>query len=840
MSLDGLERLLVGSLPTACKNLTNYLEQCFDSDVHAKGFYEFLPKFCQILFGSKESRGWLHLPLSKAEEDPLHEMLVPGGIFMRFLLSRFMDTGFIYEMVPDSLPRRTQLKLDPTQYLGLPPIYLSRVNLVKTTATIGTQKTITQVTKVNLNFNMLEYFLFYFAYALTLDDDDVNCRGIRRTDPKMAFRVNGPPTNSQASTSSRQSNWTATPTLKPPASRVLVEGSFFDMYRKYLHYFVPIPDPIQGGSSPAPKADAKIQPFNIFKDTSIENSTDQQQTKLSISEFFIGTLVELWLGQNDRSVDNRTIRYIQPGADIAECVHYLISHLAKDDLSQYILGGDLVRSHGEVGQGKNATNVVGMARRSAYQYIHPQLYTFLQLGLKFWTLDDTFRSLVGAWVAWITPWRYGLNDPPLTGEIVTEKWQVPFLLSLLLQPFVFDNLLFYTALLELYMPRMSNAPQSSRSLTIPAPFTLSKELRSIQKVMTVFKAQNLKEILKVAEQAIVWPENFSDTSFAAFEAFSDGALGGAGSGRPDVTSAFLASMVNALQRQVQQLEGSHYKYEALFLVEGPGRSKIRMLLTKLGNAVDLRQERLIALEAKNAATEQLSGWGLVSSKLNTLWTEPAPKTVSQDTAVYKRELKALRDTMKMVGEVFDLYPNVVASFEKQQHGAQERSGTLSAEQLAALIPPLEEDEATGLLGTGRQRRYVPRGLVRASVDDIKGAGPRAQQVVLSYENEFLVKHTRRLENHFTPKLFSTYLTSSSSLSAQQQRQHGLHVSRTAPENDHIPLGRYDAHVKHVPVYRWEKPGERSSSPTTGEQQQRRQTLRRTAAEPVYTIELPAI
>ncbi|KAF9182648.1 hypothetical protein BGZ51_008969 [Haplosporangium sp. Z 767] len=822
-SLDGLERLLVGSLPTACKNLTNYLEQCFDSDVHAKGFYEFLPKFCQILFGSKESRGWLHLPLSKAEEDPLHEMLVPGGIFMRFLLSRHMDTGFIYEMVPDSLPKRTQLKLDPTQYLGLPPIYLSRVNLVKTTVTIGAQKTVTQVTKVNLNFNMLEYFLFYFAYALTLDDDDVNCRGIRRTDPKMAFRINGPPTNSQAPTSSRQSNWTVTPAPKAPASRVLVEGSFFDMYRKYLHYFVPVPDSIQDGAPPAPKADAKIQPFNIFKGTSIENSTDQQQTKLSISEFFIGTLVELWLGQNDRSVDNRTIRYIQPGADIAECVHYLISHLAKDDLSQYILGGDLVRSHGEAGQGKNAPNVVGMARRSAYQ-----------------------------------------------------------------QPFVFDNLLFYTALLELYMPRMSNAPQSSRSLTIPAPFTLSKELRSIQKVMTVFKAQNLKEILKVAEQAIVWPENFSDTSFAAFEAFSNGALTGAGSGRPDVTSAFLASMVNALQRQIQQLESPHYKYEALFLVEGLGRSKIRMLLTKLGNAVDLRQERLTALETKNAAAEQLSGWGLVSSKLSTLWSEPAPINVSQDTTVYKRELKALRDTMAMVGEVFDLYPNVVASFEKQQHGAQERSGTLSAEQLAALIPPLEEDEATGLLGADRQRRYVPHGLVRASVDDIKGTGPRAQQVVLSYESEFLVKQTRRLENHLTPKwqnalrsvnrriplpkkvlttrihlrwlasipnlsflamillaiiaiqLFSTYLTSSSSHSAQQQRQQRLHVSRTVPENDHIPLGRYDAHVKHVPVYRWEKPGERSSSPTAGEQQQRRQTLRRTAAEPVYTIELPTI
>lgn len=35
--------------------------------------------------------------------------------------------------------------------------------------------------------DMLEYFLFYFAYALTLDDDDVNFRGLRRVGTKACF-----------------------------------------------------------------------------------------------------------------------------------------------------------------------------------------------------------------------------------------------------------------------------------------------------------------------------------------------------------------------------------------------------------------------------------------------------------------------------------------------------------------------------------------------------------------------------------------------------------------------------------------------------------------------------
>lgn len=140
------------------------------------------------------------------------------------------------------------------------------------------------------------------------------------------------------------------------------------------------------------------------------------------------------------------------------------------------------------------------------------------------------------------------------------------------QPFVFDNLLFYTALLEHYMPRLSNAPQTSRVGVVPAPLSLNKELRSIQKVMKVYKAGNLKEILKIAEQAIVWPENFSTSSYAMFEALAEGGI--AGAGRQDPTSTFLASMVNVLHRQLQQFEGTQYKYEALFLVEGTARSKV--------------------------------------------------------------------------------------------------------------------------------------------------------------------------------------------------------------------------------------------------------------------------
>ncbi|KAG0197480.1 sphingomyelin phosphodiesterase 4, neutral membrane (neutral sphingomyelinase-3) [Mortierella sp. GBA30] len=853
MSFEGLERLLVGSVPTACANLTNHLNQCFESDIHAKSFYEFLPRLCEILYGSKESRGWLHLPMSKSEETPLYDLIRPRGVLMRFLISRCLDTGFIYEMLPDSLPKRTQSKLDPTQYHSLPPMYLSRVNLVKTTAPIGTQKTMTQITKVNLTFNMLEYFLFYFAYALMLDDDDINGRGMRRTDPKLPFRIIGIPTSVTTPASSRQPIGSTGTAPKLPASRVLIDGSFYNLYQEYLHYFLPHPD-----------VASKPRPLDIFNDPIIESSADRHQTQLSISEFFIGTLVELWLGQNEKGVDNRTIRYVQPGEDVAACVRELISHLYTRDVSQYVLGGDLMPTQVLDFSGKLVPNLVGMARRSAYQYFRPQLYTFLQLALKFWPLDDTFPRLIDTWLMWITPWRYGLRDAAVAGDVVPEKWQ----------PFVFDNLLFYTVLLQLYLPRLSNAVQSSRSMAVPAPLTLAKELRNIQKVMKVYKAANLKEILKIAEQAIIWPESYADSSY-------DTGFSGAGSGRTDATGAFLASMVSTLQRQIIQLEGYSFKYEALFVVEGTGRSKIRMILTKLGNAVDFRQAQVSTLEAKaKSEAEQGVAWGLLSSTLNSILSNPQPKTVSQDVNVFQTELRQLRATMSMVGEVFDLDPSVVTSFEKQQQGTHGRGSTLTQEQLEKMIPPLEEEEATGLLGPEKPKKYMPRGLVKRSVEDIVMSSSEVEDIILSYEIEFLVKLTRRAEAYLTPKwhnvarslplpervrsskvhlrwlaaipnltfigvillailsFFVLRMLVTSAGDGSGQRLQEPHVLRNERRENNAPLPRYDAHVQPMPVYRWEKPGQMSSA--AAETPRYRPSRAAVAAEPVYTIDLQGI
>ncbi|KAF9582935.1 hypothetical protein BGW38_010564 [Lunasporangiospora selenospora] len=808
MSFESLDRLLVGSVQTACSNLTLHINQCFESDVHAKTFHEFLPRLCEILFGSKESKGWLHLPLSKAEDNYLYELIQPRGVLMRFLLSRYMDSGFIYEIVPDSLPRRTQAKLSPTLYHTLPSIYLSRVNFVKTTTTAGTQKTATQITNVNLNFNMLEYFMFYFAYALILEDDDLNGRGIRRAEPKLPFRINPP--HSTASISTNTFNSASGPAPKAPQRRSLLDGPYFNLYYQYLQYFLPAKELPKSGASTSPENEAKKPSPTVFTDPVIEISGDKHQAVLSISEFFVGTIVELWLGQNDSTADNRTIRYVQPGPDVAECISILVSHLYTSDVSLYVLGGDSMPTQISTASGKSTLN---------------------------------------------------------------------------LQPFVFDNLLFYTHLLEIYLMRLSNPTLSSRALTSPAPLTLIKELRSVQKVMKAFKAKNLKEVLRVAEQVIVWPENFSESSYSVFEAVSEGGFSSSGTGRRDVTTAFMSNMVSVLATQLCQLEGYTFKYEALFMVEGAGRGNLRMILTKLGNAVDIRQERIRAAETKSkqAAADAQSGWKMISSTLNSVFDSSAPKTKPQETSILTNELKVLRDTMTMVGEVFDLYDHIVKSFERKQQEQDNQGQELTLEQLQALTAPLEEtEESSGLLGPMRQRRHIPKGLTKSSVDEVKCTGSRAETLVLSYESEFLVKLTRQAENYLTPKwhetlrrvqrviplpprvlkskvhlrwlasiptltfllallglitsvvLLKSWMSATVSVSNSWEQEH--HVARKLVEDTSRKMDRYDAHVQPENVYSWEP--DRPNAQAHGKLD--RPTRRVRTADPKFTIDVQGI
>jgi hypothetical protein len=92
----------------------------------------------------------------------------------------------------------------------------------------------------------------------------------------------------------------------------------------------------------------------------------------------------------------------------------------------------------------------------------------------------------------------------------------------------------------------------------------TRELRQLRKVLNVYKAEHLKRILKVAEQVVLSPERFTESTFHMFDSET---------GR-DATSAFLSSMAVTMPTLVYQLEGPEFRYQALFLAEGLGRTTV--------------------------------------------------------------------------------------------------------------------------------------------------------------------------------------------------------------------------------------------------------------------------
>ncbi|KAF9406841.1 hypothetical protein BGZ94_002931, partial [Podila epigama] len=294
---------------------------------------------------------------------------------------------------------------------------------------------------------------------------------------------------------------------------------------------------------------------------------------------------------------------------------------------------------------------------------------------------------------------------------------------------------------------------------------------------------------------------------------------------------------------------------------------IRMILTKLGNEVDIRQGKLAAIEEKNKPSASQDS---IFGKFASMFESTGPKIAStKELEALTSEVANFRQAMEDVGKVFDLYEDVVRSFEKKQQSSREGGSALNPEQIEALIAPVEEEidqGPTALFASSRQRRYVPQGLVKKSLDNIPIRGS-PEDIIMSYENETLVKWTLQAEKylqrqlHFkvplrwlaaypnlaflgvlilsivTLSLLSSFLAFLGG-SGHQQHIREPHISKTAQTQNHNLAGHYDAHVQ--PVYTWERPDQ--SSPTS--QGRRAQPPPRGSntrpAQPQYTIDLEGI
>ncbi|KAJ3077920.1 sphingomyelin phosphodiesterase 4, neutral membrane (neutral sphingomyelinase-3), partial [Quaeritorhiza haematococci] len=574
--------------------------------------------------------GIVQKPLSRPEQKILYDLLAPDGIFLKVILRLYPEPSLLYEIMLDKLPNPIQKILRSLDYSSLPSMYQSKLHVhdsiphspsksyIKGAESpmghllVGPQK------NVKIMFNMFEYYIFCFAYVVTLSQipmtDDPRRRFDYSTEPMhsrnpLSFISSHLPSISTpfhwAGSASSSSSSVKSSDMRLPYAAV--DPIYYEIVQAYLDFFLPrdssaamiglrggmmggrdqAPGIMIGSTSPTMSSSdaASGKPYRrsrstgrtvrdddggagdvnslggaggageqrqrassgwrrsvdaimtgsvggVFgsggvrsggKDKARENvggraggsaglgggfpkqlniftvsESDYGLARrldicLAISEFVVGTFVDLWLGQNDyfdlqqgvNSVPttlNRNIIpgtpsatspskspaaastsssssssfaippvYIQPSPQQMRCLALLVRHLVGLDLRFGYRSGDL----GGVGSGGGLLDIgvedaYVAAKRTAYQSFRTKLYWFLRLAFKHWPMDDSFSMVVDLWLTYITPWRavnpeqagYRQSGAP-SDDVITDDW-----LS-----FIMDNFMFYTRIFRAFMER---------------------------------------------------------------------------------------------------------------------------------------------------------------------------------------------------------------------------------------------------------------------------------------------------------------------------------------------------------------------------------------------------
>jgi hypothetical protein len=125
-------------------------------------------------------------------------------------------------------------------------------------------------------------------------------------------------------------------------------------------------------------------------------------TRVLVSQFVVGTFVELWLNQNEYTETPKTLPYVPPTPAQLQCLKQLMKHLVGLDLRTALVqqpssvGGVGVSSGRVPGPGASLGLQVKEQLQMAvfaYHIIQKGLYGFLRLALKCGEMDEFFNSV---------------------------------------------------------------------------------------------------------------------------------------------------------------------------------------------------------------------------------------------------------------------------------------------------------------------------------------------------------------------------------------------------------------------------------------------------------------
>ncbi|XP_064460499.1 sphingomyelin phosphodiesterase 4-like isoform X2 [Ornithodoros turicata] len=659
-------------------------------ELSLKEIEQYLPNIVEHIFGFNCQVGWGLCSLLRASQNcdfsAVRQFLGPEGPLLRIVYRLLGNNAIKFEFPVSCLPIATQKSLREG---SVPPLYANKVY------PYGCQATIVQL-------NAFEYYMFNFAYHIV--------------NPAQ----------------SKQHSYERTNTS---------DALYFILLEDYLRYFLPtdrgsyptLPSHFCDSSPPSSpfysSNDSSYGARSVLGSSSVLNASPHERTpqrrsllkkniNLSFSspcvspnvcdygspqrpssgeswcsELFIAVLVEFWLGRHAAkdpptsfASGMASLDSYDPSHDHMKTVRVLIKYL-----HFFANHAPSVSSHPGSFYASTAQYPLDDLRSKVIpQFVRKKLYVFLKQALTSWPLDASFRLPLETWLSFIQPWRYAAsfeeNHHEKDDRTADSKWQ----------PFIQENLLFYTGLFNVLLPRFFHMDLSSRRNSLVL-YRVTKVLSQAQLVDMVVEVERSMGGLNTLELTT------SPSSTLLRKAVS-------------------ASTVNAVRQQTAELEEPGYVYKAMFSEEV--RLKVNDLLKLIAQAqMTLGREQ--ALHEPKAQ----GWWASVTSLFDGRQEDEA--------ADLKRGLQYLQLASRDLCRLFKLQPPSVAP------AAAPGRTSLSMESprptSSGLLSNLSLLERT-LEKMGPQKHF-----------EIRYQGNPDTQPIRSYEIAFLVRILHLLSSYINDK-----------------------------------------------------------------------------------------
>ncbi|EPB91510.1 hypothetical protein HMPREF1544_01641 [Mucor circinelloides 1006PhL] len=613
------------NIVTICSHILNYCETHINttstlSDHYVRSFHTFLPTLLVYIFGSPSARGWLQTETDKEQDDAIRNLLLVNGHFFQALVKLSMYPEYSYDLVTESLPSDVRHVLATGAIHLLPRVYksCSYLDASKTTSSVNIRTTATRQSTLvattlggdrKIRFNMLQFYLYYFASVPTWPplvppplqpsamsfirgssataNTTQNSNAMLHTKAVEYGTIRSTSANTTANGATTASaNSPSTPYQIPGKLRSIIPSVYGSVFEEYFNRFVPI-------------------------------NTSQDFPHI-IDTFFLDTCIELWIRTSWVAFGQKL------SMEYMHSISSFVSNIVKHNLQQCFADQESLYY-------------------AVYTSVKDELFFMLSRLTHNWSKNDDYLQVMELWSMWAAPWRMGAIPRTSEKEVYTpikQGWAL----------FVLDNIPFYFSIVNIILQRTSTfeykdsiQPATTTLSSFTDTGTIRGQLRILYRLINVLKAEGLVEFLGLIEKGLesVQSNAISILAANANNPFKQISLICYGSDTLDMrVQEKLGSMYKLF---VELEEGNTWKPQGLYSTE-PRSENLLKTLNLIHNAYLARSSTQNAAKAAQlkdaydflASTFKVTGTSHLLAPNNNTTTAATPTNTQQSTVKHRR------------------------------------------------------------------------------------------------------------------------------------------------------------------------------------------------------------